>query len=42
MEVARWVWQLIRPGIATMPVPSMMVLGCSLGAVLVMEVILPS
>ena len=29
---ARWVWQLMKPGIATMPVPSTMVAGCSLGA----------
>ena len=28
-EVARWVWQFTRPGMATMPVPSMMVAGAS-------------
>ena len=40
-EEARWVWQLMRPGMATMPVPSMTVFGGSLGAVLLKETIFP-
>ena len=30
--MARWVWQLMRPGMSTMPVPSMIFSGASLGA----------
>ena len=29
---ARWVWQLMRPGSSTMPLPSTMAAGFSLGA----------
>ena len=41
-EVARWVWQLMRPGMATMPVPSIMVWGISSGTFLEMNSIFPS
>ena len=27
--MGRWVWQLMRPGISTMPVASMIFCGCS-------------
>ena len=40
--VARWVWQLMRPGMATMPVPSTMALGASAGGFRSMETIFPS
>ena len=41
-EVARWVWQFMRPGMATMPVPSMMVCGASFGGCLDKKTIFPS